>query len=423
MFKEFKAMLLALVLAGHGGFASGQARQLSIDSCYALARKYYPLTEQQGLIDLSRDYTLGNIQTGHLPQLSLQGRASYQSDVTRLPVHLAGVSIPELSKDQYRISAELTQNIYDGGEMRDRASLARAESGVRSQQLEVRLYTLTGRVNELFFGILLLHEQLAENGLYLRDIRLGIDKAAAAVKNGAALPSSRDVLEAEFLEASQRQALLSGERTAYARMLGAFIHRDLPDSVVLIAPPVPADTGRITRPELDLFSGRDHLLAAEQQLAGTESRPKVGLFLDAGAGRPGLDMLDNSFRGYYVGGISVTVPISAFYTLKRKKELIGLERRSLATERETFLFDTREQLTRADDQIRTLREMLASDERIVTLRNRIRKASLAQLENGVITSDDYLRRVHQADQAARRRAYHQVELLMTRYARRNQAGQ
>lgn len=414
------ALLLGICFSA--SLAATAQDTLSLESCYELARENYPLTQKQDLITTSSDYTLQNIEKGNLPQLTVLARASYQSDVTRIPIHSAGFRIPELSKDQYRVYGALTQKIYDGGALGSAKALADVEGKIAGQQLEVQLYQLKARINQLFFGILLIDKKIAQHALYQNDIHLGILKVTAAVQNGAALHTDLDKLEAEWLQAGQQATALHAERRDLAEMLGAFIHQKISDSSRLIAPFIRTDTSQIRRPELALFRYQVQRLDVEDQLNAALNRPRVDFFLDGGLGRPGLDMLDNHFKGYYLAGVEMTIPLSRRYTRKGKSELIDLNRQKIASDRATFLFNTRLSQQSAESSIDKFRAILSSDDRIILLRNRIKKASLAQLEGGIITSDDYLRNVHAADRAHQQKAFHEVQLLMAAYTQRRITG-
>lgn len=399
-----------------------QTQALSIDTCYRLARIHYPLIVQEHLIEEAKDYTIRNINAGNLPQVGIYGRATYQSAVTEIPIHLPSVKVPELSKDQYRVYAELSQSIYDGGTLRAEREMAEAGSRLEARQLEVTLYRLKARIDELFFGMMLLNEKLAENSLYQQDIQAGLRKVIAAVDNGSALKSNRSKLEAELLAAEQQATELHAQRLSFARMLGIFIGRPVPDTVGLEAAPKAIDTSGIARPEIEVFRDRSTLLHIQDKMLSAANRPKVNFFVDGGAGRPGLDMLDNRFRAYYIGGVNLSLPLSGFYTLRRKRALLDVNRQELASERETFLFQTRQELTGEQTAFEKNTALIDGDEKIIALRTQIKETSLAQLEQGAITSDDYLRDIHALDQARQQMSLHRVERLMNAYQAQTTAG-
>lgn len=413
-------MILPLFLASVT--ANGQQNLLTIEQCYRLARQNYPLIKERELIIRSRDYSIQNIAKGNLPQLSVLGRASYQSEVTKLPIHLPNVQVPELSKDQYRIYGTLTQNLYDGGIIKTQQQMQNVNAKIADQQLEVQLYQLNDRINQLFFGIMLLDTRLGQNDLLEKDIRLGLASMQAAIDNGVALKSNADILRAELLNVDQDRMELEAERTAFSQMLSLFIYRQENDSLVLQAPVFEKVSGEIKRPELALFKYQHMALDLRNKMLTAKNLPKFNLFLQGGAGRPALNMLDNSFKGFYIGGVQMSIPLSGFYTLKKKRALIGIDREKINTEQETFLFNTQLTVTQQDRELEKLNKMLASDQQIIRLREQVKTTALAQLKHGVINSNDYLKDVNEADLARQHQALHQVQLLMADYSQKTTTG-
>ena len=231
--------------------ATAQIDSLTLDSCYFLAKQNYPLIKQRLLIEKTNEYTIDNISKGFLPQINFAGQATYQSDVTQFPKAIPGV--PVLTKDQYRIYAEVNQPIYDGGVIREQRKLQEASAVVDQQKLEVELYKLKDRINQLFFGVLLVQEQQKQNELMKNDIVHGLDKINAAIANGTALKSSADVLKAELLNADEQTVELQANKKAFTRMLGLFIDRQLDSNTVFITPPGITLEQNIRRPELQLY--------------------------------------------------------------------------------------------------------------------------------------------------------------------------
>jgi outer membrane protein TolC len=387
---------------------------LTIDECYASAREHYPLSRQKDFIEKSKEYSIDNISRGYLPQLSVNGPITYQSDVTKAPVQ----NIPgfeELSKDQYKVYGEINQTLYDGGIIREQKQSQEANAITEQQKLETELYKLKERINQLFFGILLIDEQLVQAGLLKQDIENGIKKAEASVANGTALKSSVDVLRAELLKTSQRTIELKSTRTAYLDMLGLFINRSLNNNTVLQKPKEQIISVTINRPELVLYDQQKKNLDIQTNLVTLKSLPKLSLFVQGGYGKPALDMLKNEFDSYYIGGLRFNWLLSGFYTSKKEKQLLDVNRNILDLQKETFLFNTTLNMKQQSSEIKKLEELIGVDREIITLRERIKATATVQLENGSITTSDYLREVNTEDQAKQILLLHQVQLLMTQY--------
>jgi len=388
---------------------------LTLPECQSLALANYPLIKQRGLIALRAQHEREQANMGYLPQISLGGHATYQSDVTRIPLELPGVNMPMLDKDQYKLYGELTQILFDGGAIKHQKAAAEAEAAVEAHALEVELYKIRERVNQLFFGILLLDAQLKQNELLQQDLRLGLDKTNAAIANGTALRSSGDLLKAELLRAEQHRTEIRASRQANLMVLGRLINRPLNEHTVLEKPQAPSPPAGTHRPELDWYASQQNRIEANRRLLTAKYLPKLSFFLQAGAGRPALNLLSNAFDPYYYGGIRLAVPISGLYTLKKEKAVLEDKARSINVQRENFLFNNELKLTQENTESAKYARLLETDDEIITLRTSVKETALAQLENGVIHPADYLREVNAEDQAKLAKMLHELQWLITQY--------
>jgi hypothetical protein len=417
-----KHLLIILSLSLTFAGKTQETEALSLGECYTRARENFPLIKQKALIQKTSDYTIENLAKGYLPQLTINGQATYQSDVTEIPVKLPGTDNPSLSKDQYKIFAEINQAIFDGGTKKLLKQSIEANAAVGQQQLEVDLYKLKERINQLFFGILLANEQLAQTVILKKDIQLGIAKINAAIANGTALKSSAASLQAELLKTNQRSIELRSASQAYRDMLGLFINRPLDENTVLEKPVKIATSQVIARPELILYDTEKKLLDIENKLVKAKNLPKAGLFIQGGYGRPALNMLDNDFNAYYVGGAKITWSLSGLYTSKKEKALINIKSKTVDLQKEVFLFNTNLTLQKQNAEINKLEELIRFDAGIIELRTSIKNTALAQLEHGVINSSDYLREVNAEDSAKQTQLLHEIQLLMGQYDQKTTTG-
>lgn len=398
-----------------------QVNSITLDSCYVLAKKNYPLVKQHELIAKSNEYTLGNIAKGYLPQLDINGQATYQSDVTQFPKSIPGIKT--LSKDQYKIYAEANQVIYDGGVLKQEKKLQEANAIVDEQQLEVELYKLKDRINQLYFGILLIDEQLKQIVLTRRDIQLGLDKTNAQISNGTALQSNADILKAQLLKTDQQTIELNSNRKAFTDMLGLFVNRPLDENTIFIKPENITSSGEISRPELLMYDERNKIFDVQNNLLTAKNTPKISFFVQGGYGRPAFNILSNNFDPFYIGGLRFIFPLSEFYTIKNERNLISINKQNIDVQRSTFLFNTQLAIKQQSASITKLQAFLKTDNEIISLRTNVKKAALAQLENGVLNSSDYLREVNAEDAARQDKILHEIQLLMAQYNERNITGE
>jgi len=400
--------------------ASNQA--LTIEACYSLARQNYPLIKQKALISKTREYSVANVATGNLPQVSFSGQATYQSDVTQIPIKLPNQEMPTLSKDQYRVTGEVSQVLYNGGLRKSQEALLDVTASVEDQKVEVELYKIKERINQLFFGVLLIEEQLKQIELLQKDILSGINKVRAAVANGTAFKSSATILQAELLKINQRRIELISTRESYLNMLGLFINKEIPVNTLLEKPQEKTITNSINRPELKLYDLQQRGLESQDNLRMAKNRPRVGLFWQGGYGRPGLNLLNNDFDFFYIGGIRLNWTLAGWYTDRNDRELLTINRQAITVQQETFLFNTNLALKGQISEVTKLLTLIDSDKEIIALRQTIKNTAKAQLENGVITSHDYLTEVNAEDQARQTFLMHQVQLLLAQYTYQTTSG-
>lgn len=391
----------------------GQPAVLRLTDAYELARQHYPVIRQQNLLQRSSALQLANLQKNWWPQISFSAQGSYQSDVTQVKIPLPGITIDPLSRDQYRAVAELNQLLYDGGATREMKAVQRQTEKVEQQQLETELYALRERINQLFLGILWLDEQQQLVSLVDADLQTGLRKVEALVNNGVAFRSNQLLLQAEILKNEQRAIELRATRKGLLEVLALLINQPLTAQTVLEMPapedaiPAPA----LRRPELELFNRQQQLLQLQERLTGTRTKPRAGVFFQGGYGRPGLNMLQNEFSFYYTTGLRLSWQLSNFYTHRNEKQQLNLQREMIGNRATAFELNTRTLLSQQQAEISKQQELTASDSAIIRLRRSVKEAARAQLENGVISANDYLREVNAEDQARQSLLNHRLQLL------------
>lgn len=411
MVKKLKYIILVLFLPI---IAAGQGlNKLDLQQAYELSQKNYPVVKQKDLIRQTADINIENLQKGFLPQFTVSGQATYQSDVTSVPVSLPGITIESASKDQYKLLADVSQLIYDGGVTKEQKVYQQLNATVEDQKVEVELYKLKERINQLYLSILYLDEQLKQVELVKADINTGIKRVEAQVQNGVAFRSNLNMLKAELLKTDQRSIEIRSSRTGLVDALALFVGQPLNEDLQLEKPVSTAVAigEEIRRPELKLYSVQSKLIGQQDKLITAKNLPKASLFAQGGYGRPGLNQLKNEFDFYYIGGVRFNWSLGGLYTKKKEKELVKVNRQIVDIQKETFLLNTNAQLKQQQAEIDKLLKLVASDYEIISLRASVKDAANAQLENGVITANDYLKEVNAEDQARQLLITHQVQLL------------
>ena len=411
MVKQLKAGIIGMLIPA---LLWGQDNgPLNLEKAYDLARKNYPVTKQSGLIEQTASLTIDNLSKGYLPQITLSGQATYQSDVTKVPVNIPGFNIESPSKDQYKVVADLNQLIYDGGAIKQQKVVQQLNANVEEQKVQVELYKLKERINQFYLGVLFIDEQLKQVGLVSQDLQIGIKRVQAQVDNGTVLRSNLNVLKAELLKNDQRAIELKATRKGLIETLSLFLGQNLPENTQL---EMPAQAGftptvEVSRPELKLFQQQANLNNQQNNVIKSKNLPKASLFVQGGYGRPGLNVLTNEFDLYYIGGVRFNWSLGNLYTKKKEKKLVEVNKRVIDIQQETFLLNTNTQLKQQQSDIEKLQQLVATDDAIIDLRHQVTEAAKAQLENAVITANDYLREVNAEDAAKQTRIMHQVQLL------------
>ncbi len=418
-----KSCLLFIAQFAFYGASAQQGEQLTLERCYSKAETNYPLVKQFDLIEYSRAYSVANVNKGYLPMFNVAGQATYQSEVTSLPVSIPNTNIPTLSKDQYKVYGELVQPLTDLFTVKKQKDLVDANSLIEKQKTEVELYKLRDRVNNLYFGILLMDAQIAQTKLLKKDIESGLAKTNTAIANGTALKSNADNLKAEMLKADQHIIELNANRKAFLKMLSRFIDEQINDNVVLQAPESSLpEKGNLNRPELKLFDLQKETFDVQDKLITSKTLPRFSLFIQGGIGRPALNFLSNDFNTYYIGGLRLNWNLSSIYTSGKEKKILGLKRNALDVQKEVFVFNTNMVLEQQSSEVEKVQSLINTDNDIIVLRADIKNATKNQLEHGTATANDYITAANAEDQARQNLLIHQIQLLMAQYEYQTTSG-
>lgn len=409
--KNMKRMILSLSFLFAVAYMYGQ---ITLEECRQKTQDNYPLVKQYDLIEKTKEYNLNNVSKGYLPQFALSAKASYQSDVTELPVKIPGIDIKSQPKDQYQVMLELKQNIWDGGEIHTKKEMALASSDVEREKLNVDMYALNERVDQLYFSILLLDEQLIQNQLLQGELGRSFRQVSAYMENGIASQSDLDAVRVEQLNTRQKRVELSASRQAYIQMLALLTGEELTENTVLTKP-VESEVsplGDIRRPELMWFDAQSQRLEVQEEALKVGYLPRFGLFVQGAYGNPGLNMLKDEFAPFYIAGVRMSWNFGSLYTLRNDKKLILTGRQQLQNNKDVFLFNTRLQATQQNSGILSMRKQMQDDEEIIRLRTNIRLAAEAKVANGTLTVTDMLREITSESMARQTKALHEIQLLM-----------
>lgn len=410
--------LLHLVLLTGLGIQSVSAQMITIEESQSKAEANYPAIVRYDLIERTKNFNIANANKAYLPQGTLSAQGTWQSDVTSIDINMPGLEIPSIDQDQYKLVAELNQLIWDGGKISAQKKNIEAEAAVEKKQLESEIYTLRERVNNLYFGILLMKGQLNQHKILEKELQRNYDNVQVYVQNGVANEGDLNVVKVEQLKAAQQRIHLESTLEAYIRMLSVLMGEELDSKMVFIKP----DPGNsvispvIQRPELQTFDAREQSIETQRSLLNARIRPTIGAFVQGGYGKPGLNMFDNEFSPYFLGGVRVSWNFGNLYTLKNDKKKIDLQKLSVNSLRETFLYNLNTVIPQQQIEIEKFRMTMRDDDEIIRLQSQIREAAEVKVENGTMTVSDLMKEINSEEAAKQAKTLHEIQYLMSVYA-------
>ncbi|MBR4238740.1 MAG: TolC family protein [Prevotella sp.] len=398
---------------------SGQAQTL--EECQQAAERNYPLIRQRDLVGKLAELTVANIGKGWLPQVSASAQATLQSDVATFPDEMRavyqqmGIDMKGLTKDQYRVGVDVSQTVFDGGAISRGKAVARQQGEVEAAQTEVSIYKVRRRVNEMYFALLLLDDQIQLN----RDLQELLDgserKLASMVKGGTAAECDLQNVKAERLNVAQQTTSLESQRRMLQSMLSVFCGMEVTSPSKPLLGDALAESADGLRPEMRLFDAQLHLADAQEKALDAALLPKLGVFAQGFYGYPGLNMFEDMMsREWSLNGLvgaRLTWNIGALYTRKNDKAKIQLQRDLTETNRDVFVFNNRLEQIQQNENISRYRQLMAADEEIIELRSAVRKAAESKLAHGIIDVNDLVREMNAENAARVQRSMHEIQLL------------
>lgn len=417
-----RALRTFLAVVGIGISIFPASAQMTLDECQRLAWANYPLLKKYNLIKQTTDFSVKNINRGYLPQLSFNGQVTYQSDVATLPDVLSnllennGYTVKGLDKDQYRFSLDLNQTIWDGGNMEAQKEAATVQGEVQMAQTDVDMYAVRDRINNLYFGILLIEDKIQLNKDLQELLMSNCSKLENMCKNGIAMQADVNTMRAEYLKVRQQMTELLSTQKSFQQILGLFIGKPANEITELQKPSgsMP-DSYENKRPELEMFNAQIRQKTAQRKLLNSSIRPKLSLFAQGYYGYPGYDMFNDMFDHDFtlngIVGVRLSWNISKLYTHKNDRLKIDVAKRQIENAREVFLFNNSLQSVQETVAIDKYRKVLAEDNEIISLRTSVRQAAEAKLEHGVIDVNNLLQEITRENQARTEQSSHEIEML------------
>lgn len=399
------------------------AHAQTLEECQQAAEKNYPVIKRYDLIGRTTELTVSNLQKEWLPRITASAQATYQNAVAAWPESIKsvyqrmGLDMKGLKKDQCKVGIDVQQTLYDGGVISSQKRIARQEGKLQEAQNDVNQYQLRQRVNEMYFSLLLLNEQIRLNDDVKALLLSSEKKLAAMVKGGTAATSDYENVMAERLGVEQQNSSLKAQQQMLQRLLSVFCGME----VNHLQKPKPAEVSTTTnnRPELSMFDSQIKLVEAKEKALNARLMPKLGLFAQGYYGYPGYnifeDMMDRKWTLNGIVGIKMSWDLSAFYTHKNDRERLNMERKMAENAREVFLFNSRLDEIQHTEDVDRYQKMVQADEEIITLRTNVRKAAESKLAHGIIDVNSLLREINNENAAKAQQAIHEIDMLKEMY--------
>ena len=387
---------------------------ITLEACRDSAVLQYPLTRQSFLLDQANELKLKNLNKNYLPSMALNGQASYQSAVTKVPIQNLPISgIEELDKDWYKVTLDVNQIIYDGGVTKYQKVVEESNLEIDKQNVEVELFKLKERINNLYFSVLLIKENKQVLQIHKETLEARLKDVQSAIDNGVLLASNGDVLKAEIITIEQAIDEAEISISATIQVLNHFTGLALSEQTTFIKPEVSItlEQPNINRPEYTLMSMQQQKLDASKDLTLSRNLPKFSAFGQAGYGRPGFDMLKNEFTDFYIVGARLNWNFYDWSKGRKEREILDLQNQIIDTQKETFTKNLNADLTNKQAEINKIVQKIARDRELITLREKITASASSQLENGTITSSDYLIELNAESKAKLDLQTHEIQLI------------
>lgn len=421
--------IIGLLLSG--ATYAQQPDTLELLKCHELAVNSFPIAERTDLLTAASEIRQKRLNANYLPQVQINGQLSYQSDVTKVDVVVPSFYIPppidmEVSpapletpfpaKDQYKFTMDVYQVIYDGGITGKQKKIDLTSYDLEKQQVEVELHMLKENVNQVFFNIIIIQENEKLLEVLIKELQNKLKDVQAAVNNGIALSSDADVLHAEIIRVEQQLDESRIQKESFIRILGELISQDLPPQIVLNLPEDQVNTAAYEpqRPELQMYEMQRLMLDESKDLITSTWMPKLSGFGQLGYGNPGLNFLEDKWTPYYIVGARLKWQVWNWNQNKKDKQILGLRQDIVDKNQETFDKNLHIEVEQHLGDMRKYEQLILKDRQVITLRQNIARTASSQLDNGVITSSDYVSRLNEEAQAMLNLEIHRVKLAKAR---------
>jgi len=411
-----KKQIILLLIIISGLLIAQMPNTLTLEYCQYKARENYPLNKQFELLQSATKLKLYNLTSNWLPQLTINGQSTYQSDVTTLPLHVPGITIPEIDKDIYKVTLDVSNTLYDGGLTHRQKLLEKSSLSVEEQNIEVELYKLRERINKVYFNIIILQENEKLINIMKNEVESRLKIVESSVRNGVSLQSNANLLQAELIKIDQQLLEIVLSKQAAFEMLSEYIDQPITYETVLTVPVfnTVSDEPSLLRPELKLMNLQMQKLDASRSLLTAKVLPHLAVFGQVGYGKPGLNMFSNEYNDFYIVGLQINWTPWNWNRTRNDRQSIELQQNIVQNQKETLEQNIRILLKKDLAEINKYEALILKDDEVIALREKITNTFAAQLDKGIITATDYLTELNAETQARLNKQLHIIQLAQAK---------
>jgi len=408
-----KNKIITLILLINISFSFAQ--QITLNDCFKQAKKNYPLLIQQEIWQKSFSETNALMNKNWLPQVDFNAQATTQSDVTKVPIKMPNLSIPESDKEQYKATFDVKQLIWDGGSINKERSVKKVENSIEQQKISIDILKLKERISQVYFRILLIDENINILKLQTDDITTRLKSVQAAIDNGVVIKSNADRLKVEILKLKQRLSELQNDRETSINTLNLIIGSKLEKDAILISPQIkPIAINLNKRPEMELFELQKQQFLARSKTVTIKNVPRLSAFAQGGYGKPGLNMFDPEFQFFYIAGLRLNWTLWNWNSGKNEKNIYSLATQIIDKQKDIFTLNTKIQIEQQQAEITKYETLLKTDNDIIELQTSIKKSATSQFDNGTLSANDYLNELNAENMAKLNLKLHKIQLIMAK---------
>lgn len=393
------------------------SQRYSLEYCLDKATEISPLTRQQLYYETLEEMTEKNISNAYLPAFFFNGQASWQSDVFSFPSNPV-LESPLIPKEQFRLTLDLNQKIYDGGLTKNQKIAETAKLQSDRQSVEIDLYDIKSTITKLYFAALIYQENIKIFNTLLAELQEQYRLVESRVKNGVLLKSASNEFRKQILTTEQNMLSASLEQEAILQMLSKWIEEDMTSAKFLEIPQAQSGLNQyeVKRPEVKLLESQNLYFESMKNLSSVKRRPNIWAVAQAGVGQPNAyNFLEVDVSDFYYVGVRLSWHVFDYGNVKRERSMFEANQSIINAKKEHLVDNIDIQLTKELSEVNKLKELIEKDTEIVDLQSEIVESAFSQLSNGTITSTEYLSQLSSRTHLQLNRQIHLIQLRQAEY--------